>query len=101
MSDYLQIDPLPNLYESPESQALQETSERWGFWRPTRGVADVSVSENHVWSLLLHKVILSLENFWKTLRKVHFCITKMARKSMKDSYVLKKPVPEQRHIILT
>ena len=39
--------------------------------------------------------ILSLENFGKTLQKVRFCITIMARKSMKDSYVLKTPVPEQ------
>ena len=45
-----------------------------------RGLANVSVSENNVWSLLLHKVILSLKNFGKTLQKVHFCITKMARK---------------------
>ena len=52
---------------------------------PRRGLADVSVSENHVKSLLLHKVILLLENFGKMLRKVHFCITIMARKSMKDS----------------
>ena len=37
--------------------------------------------------LLLHKVILSLENF-----------EKKAGKSMKDSYVLKTPVPEQRLI---
>ena len=28
---------------------------------------------------------LSFENFGKTLRKVHFCISIMARKSMKDS----------------
>ena len=41
-------------------------------------------------------VILSLENFGKTLRKVHFCITIMALKRMKDSNVLKTPVPEQR-----
>ena len=46
------------------------------------GLADVSVSENHV-VVILHKVIVSLENFGKTLRKVHFCITIMARKSMK------------------
>ena len=46
--------------------------------------------------LLLHKVILSLENFGKMLRKVHFCFTIMARKSTKDSFVLKKSVPEQR-----
>ena len=61
-----------------------------------RGLADVSVSENHVLSLLLHKVILSLENFGKTLRKFHFCIAIMVRKIMKDLYVLKMPVPEQR-----
>ena len=50
-----------------------------------KGLADVSVSENHVWSLLLHKVIFSLENFGKTLLKVHFCITIIARKGMKDT----------------
>ena len=61
-----------------------------------RDLADVSVSENHAWSLLLHKDIMSLENFGKMLRKVHFCITLMARKSMKYSKVLKTPVPEQR-----
>ena len=33
-----------------------------------RGLADVS--ENHVLSLLLHNVILSLENFGKTLRNL-------------------------------
>ena len=32
--------------------------------------------------------MLSLENFGKTLRKVHFCITIMARKSIKD-YLIK------------
>ena len=40
--------------------------------------------------------LLSLESFGKTLRKVNFCITIMAGKSMKDSKVLKTPVPEQR-----
>ena len=34
-----------------------------------RGLADVSVPENHVWLLLLHKVILSLENFGKHFEK--------------------------------
>ena len=43
--------------------------------RPRRGLAIVSVSENHVSSLILHKVILSIENFRKTVRKVQFCIT--------------------------
>ena len=46
-----------------------------GFNNPRRGLADVSASENTVWSLLLYKVILSLENFRKTLWKSHFCIT--------------------------
>ena len=50
------------------------------FLTTPRGLADLSVSENNVWSFLLHKVILSLENFGKTLWKVHFCITIMARK---------------------
>ena len=35
--------------------------------------------------VIIVKVILSLENFGKTHRKVHFCITIMARKSMNDS----------------
>ena len=39
-----------------------------------------------------------LENFGKTLRKVHFCIAIMAHKSRKDSKVLKTSVPEQRPI---
>ena len=50
-----------------------------------RGLADVSASESHVLSLLLHKIILSLENFGKTIQKVHFCNLIMAHKSMKDS----------------
>ena len=62
----------------------------------TRGLAHVSVSENQVLSLLLHQVILSLDSFGETLQKTHFCITIMARKSMKDSNPLKMPVPEQR-----
>ena len=49
---------------------LKPEPERRGFQRPPRSLADVSVSENHVWSLLLHKVILSHENFEKKLRKV-------------------------------
>ena len=31
--------------------------------RGLRGLADVSESEKYVWSLLLNKIILSLENF--------------------------------------
>ena len=64
---------------------LKPKPKRRGFKRPPRGPADISVSENHVRSLLLHEVILSLENFGKTLRKVHFCITILACKSMMDS----------------
>ena len=40
-------------------------------------------SENLVWSLLLYKVILSLENFWKTLRIVHFVLLSWRAKSWK------------------
>ena len=44
--------------------------------------------------MLVHKKIMSdryycKKSFRKTLRKVHFCITIVAHKSMKDSYVLK------------
>ena len=60
---------------------LKPEPERRGFQLTPMGLADVSVSKHHVWSLLLHKVILSIG---KILRKVHFCITIMARKSMKD-----------------
>ena len=35
------------------------------------------------------KSFCHLKTLEKTLRKVHFCISIMARKSMKDSYVLK------------
>ena len=51
----------------------------------SKGHADVSVSENHDWSLLLHKVILSLENLEKNESKSSFLYTMMARKSMKNS----------------
>ena len=53
------------------------------------GLVDVSVSENHVRSLLhvLHNVILSHENFEKNLLKVHLCITFMDHKSMNASCV--------------
>ena len=54
--------------------------------RTPRGQADVSVSENDGgWSLLLYEVIVPLENFGNTLRKVHFCITIMAHKRMKNA----------------
>ena len=55
-----------------------------------RGLADVSVSENHVWSLLLHKVILSFESFRKTLRKVYFCITIMDAKARRIRWFWKR-----------
>ena len=41
---------------------------------------------HHVYvDIYMHEVILSLENFGKKLRKVHFCISIMVRKSRKDS----------------
>ena len=70
--------------------ALTSAGPRGWCWNPSlkgkgfndlRGLADVCVSQNHVWLLLLHKVILSFENFGKKLQK--FII--MAHKSMKDS----------------
>ena len=46
--------------------AFTSAGPRWWCWNPRvlttpRGLADVSVSENHVRLLLLHKVILSIE----------------------------------------
>ena len=53
-------------------------------------------------NFVLHKVILSLENFGKTLRKVHYCITKNGAQSMKDSSVLKNACSRANtYIILT
>ena len=40
------------------------------------------------------KCILSLENFGKPLRKVYFCITIMALKSVQHLSGLEIPVPE-------
>ena len=42
------------------------------------------------------KSLCHLKTLEKGLQKVHFCITIMARKSMKDSNISKTPVPEQR-----
>ena len=50
---------------------LKLKPERRGFYLSLRGLADVSVSEYHVCSVLLHKVILSLENFGKTFRDIY------------------------------
>ena len=77
---------------------LKPEHESQGFKPPPRGVADVSVSENHVRSLLLHKGILSLETL-ENSSKVHLCIIIMAQKSMKDSQVLKTSFLEQRHTL--
>ena len=54
--------------------------ERRGFKHPLRSLAGVTMFDCYYC-----KVILSLENFGKMLRKVHFCITIMVHKSMKDS----------------
>ena len=42
---------------------LKPEPKRRGLLQPPWGLADVSVSKNLVRSLLLHKVILSIENF--------------------------------------
>ena len=64
---------------------MKSKSERQGFKGPwfklylihsnLMGLADVSVSKNHVCLLLLHQVIMPLENFGKTLPKTHFRIS--------------------------
>ena len=51
-----------------------------------RGLADVSVSEKNMFDRYYCIKSFSLEKFGKKpLRKVHFCITLMAHKSMKNS----------------
>ena len=55
-----------------------------GFNDP-RGLADVSVQKNRFDRYYGIKAFFHLKALVKRLRKVHFCITKMARKSMKDS----------------
>ena len=50
-------------------------SERRGFQHLPRSPADVNVSEKHVWSLLLHKNIFSLENFGEIVSKLLFTYT--------------------------
>ena len=51
---------------------LRPEPERRGVYPPpTRGLEDVSESENHVWSLLLHEVVFSLENLRGKASKVH------------------------------
>ena len=44
-------------------EALKPESERRVFQLLFSGQANVNVSENHVWSLLLHRNIFSLDNF--------------------------------------
>ena len=49
----------------PPRDVLKPEPERRGFQHLPKGPADVNVSEKHVWSLLLHKNILSLDGFEK------------------------------------
>ena len=56
---------------SPDD-VLKSQSERRGFQHFQRGPADVNLSEKHVWSLVLHKNILSLENLWENDSKSSF-----------------------------
>ena len=60
-----------------------------------RGLADVSVSENHVLSLLMHKVILSLEKLWKNASKSSFLHYYNGAQKHEGFIGLKNPVPEQ------
>ena len=63
-------------------------------WVPRRP-ADVNVSERHGWSLLLHKIILSLENVGENASKIFFPVPIMARKGKLPVNVLKTPLPKQ------
>ena len=55
-------------------QALQENQLKARVLTTHEGLADVSVSEIYVWSLLLPKVILSIENFGKRFQKFIFAL---------------------------
>ena len=74
-------------------EVLKPEPERLGSPHIWRGPADVNVSEKHVWSLLLHKNILSLKNF---RQKAFFPLSIMARKGTLPANVLKTPLPGQR-----
>ena len=52
---------------------------------PLRGQADVNVSEKMFDRYNCMKSFCHLKSLEKRLRKVQFCITIMARKSIKDS----------------
>ena len=63
---------------------------------PERGPADINVSEKHVWSLLLHKNILSVENFGENAPKSSFSCTYNVQKGTLPANILKTPLPGQR-----
>ena len=67
--------------------------ERFNY--PPRGLADVGVSENHVWSLLLHSHIFHLKNLEKRFEMFIYYYYNGAQKH--EGFVgLKTLVPEQR-----
>ena len=79
---------------------------RGSCWNPSlSGPADVNVSENHAWSLVLYKIILSCNNTRKRWRqcfkhvfflpKSSFPVPIMPRKSTTPANVLKTPLPGQ------
>ena len=78
-------------------EVLKPEPERRGFQHLPRGPADVNVSEKHVWSLLLHKNILSLENLGEVAsRSSFFPVRIMVRKSTLPANVLEMMLPGQR-----
>ena len=80
----------------PLTEVSKPEPERQRFQHIPRGPADVNASGKHVWSLLLHKNILTLENFERMLRKVLFSVPIMERKGKLHVNVLKMPLPGQR-----
>ena len=62
----------------------------------TSGRAQQMLSENHVWSLLLHKTFFAQKLWRNCFKKFFLPVPIMARKSMLPEKVLKMPLPRQR-----
>ena len=73
---------------------------RWGFQHLPWGPADVNASENCVWSLLLHKNILTCNIFRKLWRncvgKFVFSVGRNPQKGTLTTHILKTTLPGHR-----
>ena len=78
-------------------EVLKPEPERQWFQHLPRCLADVNVSEKHVWSLLMCKNIFFVWKLWKNcLKKFFLPVPIMTWKSMLPANVLKTPLPGQR-----